>query len=252
MNRVALVALLLLLPLCARADTGSTNLTGEGILARVLANRATQDFSLKARLFVTRDRPVPVEILVKNTPEDTRTIYRSGDTELLVVQPVEGGSRLFLRGTGELTGAQQMNGLLGSRFAYYDLALPFLHWPNPKFAGIERFRGRDCYVVENKATGEPYARVQIYVDKQYPALLRVVAFDENRQPTKRLAITSFKRLGDVWVPRGMEAAFVPLGQTLPAEEKSRLEVYEGSYDAKLPAEWFSPKEFITGGASTGK
>lgn len=243
MNRIAFVALVLVSPLSVRGDVGTTNLTGEAILARVMANRATQDFSLKARLFVTRDRSLPLEILVKNTTEDTRTIYQSGKMQLLVVQPARGAPRIFLRGTGELTGTQRVERLLGSQFTYYDLAMPYLHWPEPKYTGIGRYRGRDCYAVESKASGEPYARVQMYVDKQYWALLRVVAFDENEQVARRLAITSFKRLGDVWVPRAIEIAFVPPGQMLPAEEKSRLEVYDGSYDAQLPADRFLPEHF---------
>ena len=66
--------------------------------------------------------------------------------------------------------------------------------------------------------------------------------------TRRFAITSFKRLGDVWIPRGLEAAFVPPGQSLPAQEKSRLEIYEGDYEALLPAEWFSTDRFAAAGA----
>jgi hypothetical protein len=58
-------------------------------------------------------------------------------------------------------------------------------------------------------------------------------------------VTSFKKIGDVWIPRGLEASRVPPAQSLPSEEKSRLEVYEGKNDAALPAEWFSPVSFAT-------
>jgi hypothetical protein len=73
--------------------------------------------------------------------------------------------------------------------------------------------------------------------------LRAEAYDENENLVRRFAITSFKRIGEVWVPHGIEIAFVPPGQALPSEEKSRLEVYEGSYDTQLPATWFSPASF---------
>jgi len=43
-----------------------------------------------------------------------------------------------------------------------------------------------------KAIGEPYARVKLWIDQEYPALLRTEAFDENGTPVKRLIITSFK------------------------------------------------------------
>jgi hypothetical protein len=243
---VAVIATLLLMS--ARAEVGTTNQDARMILERVLANRPAKDFSLKARLFVGRDEPVPVEILIKNGPQETRTIYRAGRTELLVVQPVHADPRFYLRGTGELTGAQRSEKLLGSHFSYYDLGLPFLRWPAAKFLGEERVRGRDCFAIESMATGEPYARVKMWIDKIYYALLRAEAFDTNGDVSRRFAITSFRRLGDVWIPRGLEAAFVPPGQSLPAQEKSRLEIYEGDYEALLPAEWFSTDRFAAAGA----
>jgi hypothetical protein len=225
------------------ADVGTAKPDAQAILDRVLESRPTKDFSLKARLFVSRDEPVPVEILVRNAADDTRTIYRAGEVELLVVQPVRGEAQFYRRGTGQLAGEQRTQRLLQSSFSYYDLGLPFLHWPDPKFVEAARFRGRDCLVIESSALGEPYARVQMYIDKQYNALLRVVALDEYRYPVKRFMVTSFKRLGEVWIPRALEVAYVPPGQVLPAEEKSRLEIYEGNYDAELPAEWFLPERF---------
>jgi len=220
-----------------------TNLTAEAILAQMQARRPTKDFSLKARLFVERAEPLPVDILIKNGSEETRTIYRSGRTEALVVQPVHGAPRFYLRGVGELTGAQRSEKLLGSNFSYYDLGLPFLRWPIAKLLGEDRVRGRDCFAIESVAEGEPYARVKMWIDQEYFALLRAEAFDANGNLTRRFAITSFKRLGDMWIPRSLEVAFLLPGQSLPAEEKSRLEVYEGSYDAALPADWFAPGRF---------
>jgi hypothetical protein len=160
------VALLILLAFHTQTGFGQTNLNARAILERVLANRPVKDFSLKARLLVGQSEPVPVEILIKNDAEATRTIYRAGQTEALVVQPVRGEPRFYLRGTGELTGARRMERLLGSYFSFYDLGLPFLRWPNTKFLDEERARGRDCFAVEGVAEGED-------VDRQ--GVLRVVA-----------------------------------------------------------------------------
>src|ERR1041384_3324617 len=90
--------LLLVMTSIARADIGSTNVPADTILARVRANRPTKDFFLKARLFVTREQSVPLEVLVKNTATETRTIYHAGTNEVLIVQPVSGAPRYFLRG----------------------------------------------------------------------------------------------------------------------------------------------------------
>jgi hypothetical protein len=232
-----ILAILLLVASAVRADEATA------ILARVQANRLVQDFSLKARLFVTRDEIVPVELFVKNAANETRTIYRAGKFELLVVQPVHGEPRFFLKGTGESAGVRRMEKLLGSQFSFYDLGLGFLQWPNPKLLGEERMRGRYCYLIEVKSDTEPYKRMKLWIDKEYGALLRAEAFDQNGDLVKRFAVTSFKRIGDFWIPRGIEIAFVLPGQSLPAQEKSRLEILEGNYETKLPSEMFDEKHF---------
>ncbi|MGO9243742.1 MAG: outer membrane lipoprotein-sorting protein, partial [Verrucomicrobiia bacterium] len=225
MRILFMVALAAAVPWMAFADSAPTNQTAQAILDRVLANRPTKDFSLKARLFVGTENPVPVEIFVENTAGETRTLYRGGKTEALVVQPLHGEPKFYLRGVGELTGNQRTQRLLGSNFTYYDLGLAFLHWPNVKLLDEGRVRGRDCFAIEAKADGEPYTRVKLSIDKEYYALLRAEAFDANDNLTRRFAVTSFKKLGDIWIPRGLEASRVPPAQSLPSEEKSRLEVY---------------------------
>ena len=214
-----------------------------GVIQRMLAHRAQQDFSLQARLDVNRDQSTNLTMLVHNTPTETRTIFRAGTTDLLIVQPVSGGPRWFLRGTGELTGAALLKKWLGSEFTYYDLGMPFLHWPDAKLIGESRARGQDCLILEMTATNQPYGRVKLWVEKRYNALLRAEAFDPNEALVRRLAITSFRRLGELWIPRGIEMAFIPPHQALPAEEKSRLEIFAGDYNAKLPSEWFAEDKF---------
>jgi len=245
MKSCVLIALAVLVPLAARADAGSTNASANTLIARVLANRATKDFSLKARLFVTRDDIVPVEMLVKNSETETRTIYRTDKMALLVVQPVHGEPRYFMKGSGELTGERRAARLIESQFSYYDLGMPFLQWPDPKLVGDGRMRGRDCFVVEVRATDQPYARAKLWIDKESVAPLRIEAFDTEDRLVKRIEITSFKRLGEIWIPRGVEVASVPPAQALPAEERSRLEIFEGDYDAHLPAEWFDTDRFTS-------
>jgi len=241
-----IVALAAALPRMAFGDPAPTNQTAEAILDRVLSSRPTKDFSLKARLFVGQEDPIPVEILVKNTEIDTRTLYRGSNTEALVVQPVHGEPKFYLHGAGELTGGKRTEKLLGSNFTYYDLGLTFLRWPNVKLLDEDRVRGRDCFAIEARADGEPYTRVKLWIDKEYYALLRAEAFDINDNLTRRFAVTSFKKIGEVWIPRGLEASMVPAAQSLPSQEKSRLEVYEGNYDTKLPAEWFATEKFRAG------
>ena len=229
--------LLLTLATVARAEDAAV------VIQRMLAHRAQQDFSLQARLDVARNHSTNLTLLVHNTPTETRTIFRTGASALLIVQPVAGAPRWFLRGAGELTGPRLLEKWLGSEFTFYDLGMPFLRWPDAQLTGSDRARGQDCFVLEMTATNQPYSRVKLWVDQKYYALLRAEAFDLNEALVRRLAITSFKRLGEVWIPRGIEMAFIPPHQAMPAADKSRLEIEAGDYAAQLPAEWFATDKF---------
>ena len=79
--------------LMTRAETTNTIPDGAAILQRLLANRPAKDFSLKARMMVDRAAPVPVDLLVKNTATESRTIYRNEKLQVLVIDPVHGDSR---------------------------------------------------------------------------------------------------------------------------------------------------------------
>jgi hypothetical protein len=150
-----------------------------------------------------------------------------------------------LKGAGELTGARRMEKLAGSQFTYYDLGMPFLHWPTVKFVDEGRVRGQDCHILELTATNQPYSKVNVWIDQKYSALLRAEAYDENEGLARRLSIGSFKRLGDLWIPKGIDMAFILPSQALPSEEKSRLDIYDGNYETRLPAEMFDEAKFGT-------
>lgn len=221
------------------AEEPLTNRSASAILHEMLTHRVTKDFSLKGRLTWGRDREADVEILAQNSATETRTIYRLGKAEWLIVQPVLGAPRWFRKGQGELTGDARLEKLGDTEFTIYDLGLPFLRWPGGKVVGDDRLRARDCHVLDVPGlAGEPYHHVKLWVDQDVYALLRAELYGRHEGLERRLSVTSFKRLGEVWIPRGIEVGFVPAHQALPATEKSRLEIIEGSYDAKLPAEWF--------------
>jgi hypothetical protein len=225
------------------ADSGDSFADGRELLARVVANRPAGDLKLQARLWTTRDRAVPLEVLIQNRPAETRTIYRVATTELLVVQPLAGAPRFFLKGAGELRDAARLASLGDSAIVYYDLGLGFLQWPVVSKLTTEKYRGRECYRLETAATDEPFARARLVVDREYGALLRAELINHDENVARRLAVTSFRKVGEVWIPRGIEIARVPPGQSLPSQEKSRIEIYDGSFDLRLPSEWFDEARF---------
>jgi hypothetical protein len=235
-----LLWLLTILP-GAAAQPADTNISAQVVMERVRGNRAEKDFAFKARLFVGRAQPSIVSILMKNTPQDTRTVYQSGtQSSLLVIQPVRGPATYYMTNKGELTGPDRLQKLFGAEFTPYDLALPFLQWERVTCLGKERRTGRDCLLIEAKADNEPFARVKMWIDEEYAGLLRAEAFNTDDQLVKRYGITSFKRVGDVWIPKGIEVATVPAGQSLPSQEKSRLEMFEADDEPKFSADQFDP------------
>jgi hypothetical protein len=228
--------------LIARADEPAP-VDAEALLRRACAQRATTDFALKGRLWIERQPPVLIELWVHNSPHETRSLYRVGGQELLIVQPVGAPPRWYQLGTGELTGTNQTARWAGSHFTAYDLALPFVGWAGAKLVGEEKHRGQNCYLVEVTAPDAPYAKARLWLAREYGALLRVDLFDSDEALVRRLTVGSFKRLGELWIPRSLEVTVNLRFQSLPAQEKSRLEIYDGSYDTPLPAALLDEKRF---------
>ena len=85
--------------------------------------------------------------------------------------------------------------------------------------------------------------MKLWIDQEFYGFLRAEAYNTDGDTVKRFAVTSFKHLGEYWIPRSIEVATVPPGQALPSDERSQLEIYEGNYDTKLPEELFLPEKF---------
>ncbi len=135
--------------------------------------------------------------------------------------------------------------MFGSRFTPYDLGQPFLSWPGAERLEPRRQRGRTCEVVKvrNPDPEAPIAHVELWLDREYGAVLRADGFNEHGDRARQLAVTSFRRVDQVWIPRALSISFYPPGQALPAAEKSRLEIYDGDYEADLDPALFDPNRF---------
>ncbi len=135
--------------------------------------------------------------------------------------------------------------MLGSQITAYDLGAPFFDWPQAEYLGEDRQRGRTCHLI-NLQNPDPQAtvgRVQLWLDKEFRGLLRADAYNRNGDKIRQLQVTSFRRVDQVWIPRGMTVSFYPPGQSLPATEKSRLIVRDNNDDAQLDPALFDPARF---------
>ncbi|MDW8343529.1 MAG: outer membrane lipoprotein-sorting protein [Verrucomicrobiae bacterium] len=218
----------------------------EELLKRVWSQRPRKDLELRGRLWNAREEDTAITVLAQYRDDETRTVYRTERVELLVIQPLSRPARLYLRGSGELRGAARWATFPGTSIAFADLAMEFLGWAAEPKIGQERVRGRDCYRVETVAAAghdEPHRRARIWIDREYLAVLRVELIDANDRVARRLAVTSFRRVDDVWIPRQIEIAHIPRGQALPAQERSRMEFLSGNFDATLPAQLFDESQY---------
>lgn len=245
---VTLTGTLLPLPTSVRATEPAAPeaaaVDPQPILKRTRENRPVKNVILKGNLYPDRRAdPVAVELWVQANETDWRTIIRAGESEWLVIQPRDGAPRWFQKGAGELTGDQRLKPILKSQFTPYDLALPYLHWTEATYLGSERMKGRGCHLIEVRKADAPYPRVKVWIDQEMNGLLRAEAYDADGALVKRFWVASFRKLGDAWVPRGMEIAWRPPGQTLPSEQRSRIEVTDGKYDAELDPKLFDEQAF---------
>ncbi len=93
----------------------------------------------------------------------------------------------------------------GGLITYEDLALGFLHWPNPKLLGEETVRTRSAWKIEIHAPpgSSQYGAVRVWVDKASAALLRIEGFDSTGKPSKRFEVVSARKIDGQWMLKQM-------------------------------------------------
>ncbi len=112
---------------------------------------------------------------------------------------------------------------LGSVFNMEDLSLHFLTWERQELLGDEILKDRVCWKIVSypaKSETSSYKRVESWIDKQYQAILKAVAYDEKGNVIKKFNVRSFQQLEDVWILKELDLD-APL-----LKAQSRLEILE--------------------------
>ncbi|MBI4023728.1 MAG: outer membrane lipoprotein-sorting protein [Verrucomicrobia bacterium] len=112
---------------------------------------------------------------------------------------------------------------LGSAFSLEDLALRFLSWKDQEWLGEETLKDRACWKIASRPSqGETtaYGRVESWVDREYRALLKSVAYDNEGYVAKEFNVRSFQQLENSWMLKTLELDAPILGA------RSRLEILE--------------------------
>jgi hypothetical protein len=231
---------------------------GAAIMQRVLANRPALSLWLEAELRIERKtaESFDLNIFFNGDPRQVRTAYRvttpdeAAGTTVLMIE--SGDCWLCEKGKCEprkLTPAERATPFLGGDFAYEDLELAFLRWPNHKFVRESRRLGFDCWVIESKPgadTPSQYGRVLSWVDKQYMAVVIAEAYDAKGKLLKTLEVKSVRKLDEKHYIVGQIAL-----TNVQSKSRTVLRVLD-DHKAALAPEIFSPETFVKATAETPK
>lgn len=103
-------------------------------------------------------------------------------------------------------GLVDADGLLkDTGLACEDLVMPFIWWRDVEVIGVEKVRGRDCYILEFRGpAGGRYTRVRASIDKAIFIILKASFFADNMALEKELVVKSFKKIDERWMIKDIE------------------------------------------------
>lgn len=120
----------------------------------------------------------------------------------------------------------------------FDLQLPFVFWENFEWVRSQRVLGRPAYIYDMRpatpieTSRGKIARVRLYIDADFAALLRAEYFDESDAQIRQLKVLSFKEVSGQWIPKVLD--FVETG----SREKVRFEVRAAALNQLVPRSVF--------------
>ncbi|HOW96447.1 MAG TPA: outer membrane lipoprotein-sorting protein [Kiritimatiellia bacterium] len=109
----------------------------------------------------------------------------------------------------------------GTDISWIDLSLSFLWWPGGRTVGMEKIKGRMCYIVEMPApAGEAggYAGVRLWIEPRIRMMLQAAAFDAGGEVLRLVEVKSFKKVRDLWLIQNLDV------QTFPGRHRTSLRV----------------------------
>ena len=109
----------------------------------------------------------------------------------------------------------------GTDISWVDLSLSFLWWPDGRTVGMEKIKGRLCYIVEVPAPpGEAggYAGVRLWIEPRIHMMLQAAAYDAGGEVLRLVEVKSFKKVRDLWLIQNLDV------QTFPGRHRTSLRV----------------------------
>jgi len=121
-----------------------------------------------------------------------------------------------LQGTSPPAG----NSLIGgSDVTWNDLSLAFLWWTDGVITGRERLLERECLVLEFMPPQAPRL-TRVWIDEALLVLIKVEEYDAQRILQRRIAVRTFKKIGDNWMIKDLDI------RRWPGEHRTLLRLNE--------------------------
>jgi hypothetical protein len=172
------------------------------ILESARMRQTQQQIDLHGQL---RQNEIVVPFQLIQSGSVVRYIFSNPD-ESLQLQLGEKDSRLDeLSRDGVKKVAQFDRKIRGTDVTYEDISLKFLYWTDASVVGQENVRTRDCWKLQLRAPSRnsQYSSVLLWVDKASGALMRMEAYDWNRQLMKKFEVVSAQKIDNRWFLKQM-------------------------------------------------
>jgi hypothetical protein len=172
------------------------------ILESARMRQTQQQIDLHGQL---RQNEIVVPFQLIQSGSVVRYIFSNPD-ESLQLQLGEKDSRLDeLSRDGVKKVAQFDRKIRGTDVTYEDISLKFLYWTDASLVGQENVRTRDCWKLQLRAPSRnsQYSSVLLWVDKASGALMRMEAYDWNRQLMKKFEVVSAQKIDNRWFLKQM-------------------------------------------------
>ncbi|NCC52166.1 MAG: outer membrane lipoprotein-sorting protein [Spartobacteria bacterium] len=228
--------------------------TAEELLTRVKEALPDTSIALTARMEARtqrgkREKTCKVEMLLDWGRETPAARYTISDAfgqplERLDITWPEGGQPAFAYFTGKDLDPAEVPVLTepidGFDFTWADLSLGFLWWPGGRVSGMEKNRGRLCYVVDIPAPDEAtndYAGVRVWIDPEVNMLLQAEGYDHQGERMRKLQVKSFKKVDELWTIQDIDVTSYPSRhKTILRVQDVEAEPPPAEQDASDPAQ----------------
>lgn len=198
--------------------------SAKDILRNVRLEQAAREINLQGQL---RDGATVVPFRLTQLGPVIRYSF-SNPEEALQLRLGESDSRLeqvTRSGTERIAAAKFDQKVRGTGVTYEDLSLKFLYWPNAKITGEETVRTRACWKLEihSPSRDSQYSSVNLWVDKNSGALMRMEGFDWNGRLVKRFEVVSAQKIEGQWFLKQMRIESLEPG-TQHVVDRTYLEI----------------------------